>query len=143
VIRICDRGGTEIADLQRVQEVFDELLGIHRNIGMLLVLTHETPLPGVHLQRYAKDTMLGYSDRVVVSIAVLGLGFWASAMRSALGLFRRIGSRSNMWLESSVEQAIARLTHDLIGIDADALTAVYQQLWEELVAARDKLAGPG
>jgi hypothetical protein len=132
VIRICDGAQTEIEDLRRVQQLFDELLETRTTIAMLLVFTHGTALPDQATQRFAKESMGAYEERLVISVAVLGLGFWASTMRSALGTIIRVVRRGDVWLEGSVERAITRLTTDLVGIDADALMAVYQELWNEL-----------
>ena len=77
--------------------------------------------------------MQAYDGRLVLSVAVLGLGFWASAMRGSIGALVRVVSRGDVWLEGSVERAIARLTTDLVGLDPDAIAAVYHELWDELV----------
>lgn len=133
VIRISDGVRTEIEDLVRVQKLFDELLESHKTIAILLVLTHGTPPLDATTQRHAKESMVRYKDRLVLSVALLGLGFWASTMRGALGLLVRVVGGTNMWLEGSVERAVERLSYELVGIHADALMTVYQQLWDELV----------
>lgn len=132
VIRICDGVRTEVDDLRRVERLFDELLATHANIAMLLVFTHGTPLPDAAAQRHAKSAMQAYEGRLVLSVALLGLGFWASAMRGSIGTLVRVVSRGDVWLEGSVERAVARLTTDLVGLDPDALASVYQELWDEL-----------
>jgi hypothetical protein len=132
VIRICDRAPTEIHDLLRVQKLFDELLETHAHIAILLVVTHGTPLPDGATHRYSMESAQAYGDRLVLSVAVLGLGFWASTVRATMGTFTRVLRRGNIWLEGSVERAIERLTGELVGIDADALMAAYKQLWDEL-----------
>jgi hypothetical protein len=133
VIRICDGNRTELDDLVRVEKLFEELLETHANIALLLVVTHGTPLPDAAVHRYSMEATQGYGDRLVLSVALLGLGFWASTVRATMGAFTRVLRRGNIWLEGSVERAIERLTGELVGIDADALLAAYQELWDALV----------
>jgi hypothetical protein len=135
VIRICDGVRTEMEDLLRVQKLFEELFTAHKTVAMLLVFMHETPLPDAQTQRYAMESMLVYKDRVILSVAALGLGFWASAMNSALSMIVRVAGPGNMFLETSVERAAERLALELVGLDAEALVAVYQQLWDQLVTS--------
>lgn len=131
VIRICDGVRTEIDDLRRLDRLFAELLETRSDIAMLLVYTHGTPMPDAAAQRYAAESMATYGDRLGLSVAALGMGFWAMTVRATLAAFARAVGRS-VWLEADVEQAIARLSMSLIGIDANALTAAYRELWDEL-----------
>lgn len=131
VIRICDGVDTEVDDLLRVTKVFDELLETHVNIAMLLVLTHDTPVPGIAARRFAMESMQGYGDRLLLGVAVLGLGFWASTARATMAMITH-ALRGNVWMEGSVERAIERLTAELVGIDPGALMTAYQELWDEL-----------
>jgi hypothetical protein len=132
VIRICDGVRTEIDDLRRLDLVFDELLEIRPDIAMLLVYTHGTPMPDAVTQQYVADSMRTHGDRLGLFVAALGMGFWAMTVRTTMEtLARAIGRR--VWLEGNVEQASTRLSTNLIGIDADALVAVYRELWNELV----------
>jgi hypothetical protein len=132
VIRICDGARTEIEDLRRVQGLFDELLERHAHIAMLLVFTHGTPLPDAATQRHARDSMKLYDHKLVLAVAVLGLGFWASAVRAGLATIARVVRRGDLWIEGSVEQAVTRMTMDLVGLDEVTITRCYEQLWAEL-----------
>lgn len=132
VIRICDGFRSELDDLRRVEQLFDELLETHAHIAILLVLTHGTPLPDAAAHRYSMESAQRYGDRLVLCVALLGLGFWASTVRATMGAFTRVLRRGNIWLEGSVERAIERLTTELVGIDADALMTTYKELWDEL-----------
>ncbi len=136
VIRICDGGRTELDDLARVELLFDELLETRTAIGMLLVFTHETPLPTTATQRYAINSMSRYGDKLVVAVATLGLGFWASAFRTSLDAVLRLLRGGNMSMEGNVEAASRRLATELIGIDPDALLSAYRGLWAELERQR-------
>lgn len=133
VIRICDGVRSEREDLVRVKQLFDELLESHKTVAMLLVFTHGTPLPDGPTERYAKETMLGYGNRLVLGATLLGMGFWASTVAAAMGLIARAVGYGNMFIERTAERSIERLADELVGLDADALSAVYQQLWGELV----------
>lgn len=133
VIRICDGVRTEIDDLRRLDLVFDELLEIRPDIAMLLVYTHGTPMPDAVTQQYVASSMRTHGDRLGLFVAALGMGFWAMTVRTTMEtLARAVGRR--VWLEGNVEQASTRLSTNLIGIDADALVAVYRELWNLLVS---------
>lgn len=135
VIRICDGARTEMEDLLRVQQVFDELLETHETVAILLVFMHGTPPPDAQAQRYVRESVARYRDRLILSAALLGLGFWASTARATLGLVARVVGPGNMWLENSVDRAIDRLAFELVGLDANALLTVYQQLTDQLVTS--------
>lgn len=132
---------TELEDLVRIQALFDELLEVHDNIAMLLVFTHGTPAPDGATQRHAKDSMAAYDKNLVLSIALLGLGFWASTLRRGLGAIVRVVRRSTVFIEGTVEAAIARLTMELVGIDGEQLVRVYAALWDELQRSQPGLTG--
>lgn len=128
VIRICDGVRTEVEDLDRVAAIFDELLEQRRHIGVLLVFAQGTPVPTLPTQRYAAEQVKRYGDRVVTASALLGLGFWASAVRGAFATLLSLDRSSPVSLHGSVDEAIARLGMELIGLDTDALASVYEQL---------------
>jgi hypothetical protein len=131
VIRICDGSRTEIADLERVEALFDELLAHKPAVGMLLVFTHDTPLPSLATQRHAADGLRRLRGRLVLATATVGLGFWATTFRAGLdALFGALGG--GVVVEGRVEAAAERLAGELIGIDPAGLVAVYGQLWAEL-----------
>jgi hypothetical protein len=132
VIRICDGVRTEIDDLVRVQALFDELLEHHRAIGMLMVFTHETPLPTPATQRHAVSSMRQYNDKLVLSVAMLGLGFWANSFRVALDAIAGMLGHGTISISATAETAAQRLAMELIGIDPDALTVAFRQTWAEL-----------
>lgn len=136
VIRICDGARTEIEDLDRVEALFDELLESRSAVGMLLVITHETPLPTTATQRYALNAMSRYGDKLVVAVATLGLGFWASTFRTTLDTILRMLRGANMTIEGNPEAAVARLSGELIGIDPEALLSAYRGLWSALERSR-------
>jgi hypothetical protein len=132
VIRICDGSDTEFEDLIRVDQLFRELLEVHANIGMLLVFTHGTPMPNANAQAHAREVMRELGDRLVIAIALLGLGFWSSAVRTTLSTLVRAVGHGGISIEGSVELAVARLTTELIGIDGDELLRAYGLLWAQL-----------
>jgi hypothetical protein len=132
VIRICDGVRTELDDMVRVRALFDELLAQRPAIGMLLVFTHGTPLPTTAVQRYASSSMRELDGKLVLAVAMLGLGFWASSFRATVDAIARMVSGGTMAIEGTVEAAVQRLCAELIGSDPQALLDVYQQLWAEL-----------
>ena len=131
VVRICDGNRTEIADLERVDVLFDELLAKHESIGMLLVFTHDTPLPTLPTQRYAARSLERLRGRVLLAIATVGLGFWASTFTSAVdAILRAVDGK--IAIETTAEKAVERLAGELIGIDPVELLRVYRELSAEL-----------
>jgi hypothetical protein len=136
VIRICDGARTEVEDLIRLTRLFDELLEVHPDIAMLLVFTHGTLAPDSTTQRHAKDAMRRYQDHLVVGVALLGLGFWASAVRAALSAIVRVVGHGSVSIEGSIEQAISRLTMELVGVDGEEVRRVYELAWAELGQAQ-------
>lgn len=136
VIRICDGVRTEIDDLDRVQGLFEQLLAARPLVGMLLVFTHGTPLPIPTTQRHAANRMRELDGKLVMSVAMLGLGFWATAMRATFDLLIRTVSRGTIAIEGTIETAAMRLSSELIGVDPEALLEVHHRLWSELEQER-------
>jgi hypothetical protein len=131
VIRICDGVRTESDDVHRLDRLFGELLATHPDIAMLLVYTHGTPMSDAVTQQCVAECMRKHGERLGLFVAALGMGFWAMTVRSTIESLARATGRS-VWLKGDVEEAITRLTTNLIGIDAEALVAVYGELWNEL-----------
>jgi hypothetical protein len=144
VIRICNGVRTEIDDLMRVEALFDELLETRKAIGMLLVFTHGTPWPTAAAQRYAISSMRSkYDGKVVLGVAMLGLGFWANSFRGTLDAVTRVVRGGTIAIEGTAEAATKRLAMELIGIDPEALLGVYQELWGRLEHGQPRKAAAG
>lgn len=138
MIRIIDGARTEPADIDRNLALLTELLATRPYCGMLVVSHHGSPTPSLATLRYASNLIADVKDRTVLTLALLGLGFWAETSRAtAAALMRLIGSP--IALEGSVEAAARRMALDLIGIDPEALCAASEQLER---AFRRTEAGP-
>jgi hypothetical protein len=128
LIRIADGAPTDVADIDRLHCYFVEMLERWPTIGMLLVAHHENPMPSVAALRHAKQQMPALADRIVIAVALLGLGFWADAGRSMVGMFMRMAGGGTFVLEKSVDAAATKLGHELIGLDPAGLIDACAQL---------------
>jgi hypothetical protein len=140
VIRICNGVRTEIDDLMRMEALFDELLETRSAIGMLLVFTHGTPWPTAATQRYAMNSMRVYDGKLVLGVAMMGLGFWANSFRGTLDTITRVVRGGTIAIEGSAEAAAQRLSMELIGLDPEALLGVYRDLWDRLEQGQPRRA---
>jgi hypothetical protein len=120
-IRIVDGATTEPPDLDRIHAVVRELLDEWSTIGSLLIVHHGNPIPSLASMRYARALMTGFEDRIVVSVALLGLGFWAEAGRATTSFFARLARGNTFVLASSVESAVERMSLELVGVDREQL----------------------
>lgn len=127
VIRTIDGATTEPADIDRLHGLLAGVLIAWPTAGMLLITHHGSPQPSFATMRYSKNVMGDIEDRVVIAIAVLGLGFWAETGRATTAWLMRL-VRSTVALEGSVEAAVRQLAMELVGIDGDGLLAACGEL---------------
>lgn len=128
VLRIADGAPTELADIDRVHALLDEVLTTWPSAGMLLIVHHGNPNPSMATMRYASQVMADIEHRMVVGIALLGLGFWAETVRASTALLMRLIRGSTVALEGSIEDAARRMALELVGIDAEGLRLACQEL---------------
>lgn len=121
LIRIVDGAATEPADMDRLHALFLELLDEWPTIGMLLVAHHGNPIPSMATLRYANQLMAQLDDRLVIGIALLGLGYWAEASRTAINILTRLVRGNTFILASSVESAVDKMAFELVGLDREQL----------------------
>ena len=120
VLRLIDGASTEPADIDRVHALLLEVLEQQPSCGMLLIAHHGSPSPSLATMRYSNAVMSDIKDRLVVGIALLGLGFWAETSRATTSALMRL-TRSNVALESTPGSAAQRMAMELIGIDPNRL----------------------
>jgi hypothetical protein len=128
LIRIVDGAPTEPSDLDRLRLLFLELLDEWPTIGMLLIAHHGSPIPSITTLRYATQLMVSFEDRLVVSAALLGLGYWAEASRAALNFFTSLVRGNTFILAGSVESAIDKMAFELVGLDRQQLCSAATEL---------------
>jgi hypothetical protein len=129
VIRLLDGAATEPRDIDRVRALLDEATQHWPSIGMLTIAHHGTPVPSVSTVRYSKQLMGNLEDRLVVGVALLGLGFWAEAGRASVDFLSRISMRrSTFMLGDSVEAVVERMALELVGLEREPLCAACAEL---------------
>ena len=128
LIRIADGANTELGDIDRIHAWFTEMLAHQPNIGMLLVAHHGNPPPSMATIRYAVQQMGHMQERIVVGVALLGLGFWADTARAVTAGLMRLLRGGAVILASSPEAAIEGMVLELVGLDGAALLAATAEL---------------
>ena len=137
VIRMVDGAATEPRDIDRVGLLLEEAIERSPTIGMLTIAHHGTPIPSVATLRYSKQVMGSLEDRLVVGIALLGLGFWAEAGRASVEFLSRIAMRrSTFTLGDSIEVVVERMALELVGLECEQLCTACVEL-ERRFRARD------
>jgi hypothetical protein len=136
VIRIVDGAATETPDIDRVHGLLAGVLLGWPSAGMLLISHHGNPQPSLATTRYATQVMHDIEDRVVVGIALLGLGFWADTGRATTSFLMRLLRGNSVVLESSVEAVARRMALELVGIDAEKLRVACEELERRFRAQR-------
>lgn len=128
VIRLIDGAATEPADIDRVHGLLAGVLLGWPSAGMLLIAHHGSPQPSFATMRYSKGLTGEIEDRLVIGIALIGLGFWADAARATAAWLMRIAGRSSVVLEGSVEGAARAMAMELVGLDAVGLIGACGEL---------------
>lgn len=128
LIRIADGATTEPPEMDRLHMLFLELLDEWPTIGMLLVAHHGNPIPSITALRYANTLMGDLDDRLVIGIALLGLGYWAEASRAAINVLTRLVRGNTYLLAGSVESAVDKMALELVGLDREQLCRVAAEL---------------
>jgi hypothetical protein len=128
VIRLLDGAETEPADIDRLHGLLAGVLIGWPTVGMLLISHHGSPQPSLATMRYSNKEMGDLEDRMVIAVALLGLGFWAEAARATTAWLMRMLRHGSVVLESSVEAAARGMALELVGLDADGLVKACEQL---------------
>jgi hypothetical protein len=128
LIRIVDGAPTEPSDMDRLRVLILGLLDEWPTIGMLLIVHHGTPIPSITTLRYANQLMGDLQDRLVVSTALLGLGYWAETSRAAINFFAHLVRGHTFILAGSVESAVDKLAFELVGLDRQQLCSASAEL---------------
>jgi hypothetical protein len=129
VIRLLDGAQTEPSDIDRVRVLLDELIQHWSTIGMLTIAHHGTPTASLATLRYSNQRMANLEDRLVVGVALLGLGFWAETGRATVDFVSRVARRKNTFaFGNSVEAVVDRMALELVGLDRERLCSACVEL---------------
>jgi hypothetical protein len=136
VIRLLDGAPTEPSDIDRVRALLDEVRQHWSSVGMLTIAHHGTPVPSLATTRYSVQLMGNLEDRLVVGVALLGLGFWAQAGRATVDFLSRIARRSSTFvLGESVAEVVDRMALELVGLERESLCSACAELERRFRAA--------
>jgi hypothetical protein len=128
LLRIIDGDKTDPPEIDRSHGMCLELLDEWPTIGSLLIVHHGSPIPSLATLRYARQLMAGLEDRMVVGVALLGLGYWAQAARVTASFFARLTRGNSMVLAGSVDSAVESMSFELVGIDREQLHSACAEL---------------
>lgn len=135
LMRVIDGGPTRVADIERTHALARERLAELPALGLLAVIHHGSPPPEPAAIRRVTQLFGPIQERLSVGMAIVGLGFWASASRSVAAAMARARA-ANVAVEPSVEATAERMALDLVGLDAQGLVAAYEQLHARMQASR-------
>jgi hypothetical protein len=100
-------------------------------VGVWIVVHHGAPIPDAEVRRHIGRVMSPFRDRQSVVLSLLGLGFWSStAIAVSTVISRMIGQRP--MIETSVEDGAERLGLEMIGVDAEKLAVIHDELLEAI-----------
>jgi hypothetical protein len=117
--------------LELAVEVIDAQLERYPAVSFLLVVEHGSPTPTPEERRRMQASLATYGDRLVVGYALCGLGFWANAVRSIMVAVSRLAG-TEIIAYGSVEATAKHIARELVGVDADEMTATCEQLRAQL-----------
>jgi hypothetical protein len=105
------------------------------------VVHHGAPVPDSEVRRHAGRVLRPFRSRQCVVYSMLGLGFWAgTAIATTTVLAKLMGQRP--LIETSVEAGADRIGIELIGVDAEKLAVIHDELLESL-QAHESAGAPG
>jgi hypothetical protein len=134
VIRVVGGYETTEASILGLFDVIAEVLREHPVLAMLVVVEHGSPVPTGEVRRCIDEQLTNYADCVITGYAMLGLGFWAQQARDFAQDRTRLEG-CTILVDIELARLVERLASELVGIDAEQLIEVAQQLRAELASA--------
>lgn len=131
LIRVITSAPTDPQVLDEIVQLCELALQRWPTIGVWVVAHHGAPIPDSDTRRHAGRVLEPLRDRSCVVFTLLGLGFWSSAAVGVSKLLAMLIGQRPM-IETSVEDGADRLGMELIGIDAEKLAVVHDELLEAI-----------
>jgi hypothetical protein len=103
-----------------------------------VVAHHGAPIPDNEVRRHSGRALRPFRDRQCVVYSLLGLGFWTVAAVAATTMLAKLMGQRPL-IETSVEAGADRIGLELIGVDAEKLAVIHDELLET-IQAQAKLA---
>jgi hypothetical protein len=100
-------------------------------VGIWVVVHHGAPIPDTEVRRHMGRVLSPFRDRQSVVLSLLGLGFWTGAAIAASTVIAKLIGQRPM-IETSVEDGADRLGLELIGVDAEKLAVIHDELLEAI-----------
>jgi hypothetical protein len=133
IIRVITTAPTTTAVIDEFGRLIESALARWPTCGVWVVVHHGAPIPDGDARRHAGRVFGAFGDRQCVVYTLLGLGFWSSAaIAVSLVLAKLIGQHP--LIETSIEAGAERLGLELIGIDAEKLAVIHDELLEMIQA---------
>jgi hypothetical protein len=131
LILVITTAETDAALIDELARQTEHTLSSWPMCALWVVVHHGTPIPDGEVRRHTGRALRPFRERQCVVFSLLGLGFWASAAIAACMVFAKlIGQRP--LIESSVEAGAERVGLELIGVDAEKLAVVHDELLEAI-----------
>jgi hypothetical protein len=131
LIRVITSARTDTAVLDEVARLSGLALTRWPMIGVWVVAHHGAPLPDGDARRHSGLVLRPFRDRSCVVFSLLGLGFWASAAIAVSKVLALLSGHHPL-INTSVEDGAERLGLELIGVDAEKLAVIHDELLEAI-----------
>ena len=135
VIRVIVGAPTDVACLDRLHLITQELLQRWPVAGMWIVVHHGSPIPDGETRRHAGQIFSPYAERLAIGYALLGLGFWSGAAIAVTRVLARL-MRQPTLIDTSVEASAQRMAMEVVGLDPSEFVAVHERLLDDIHRAR-------
>lgn len=133
LIRVITSAGTDIAVIDELARLSEVALTRWPMIGMWIVVHHGAPIPDSELRRHAGRVLRPLRGRQCLVFSLPGLGFWAAAAITVSRMFAKMVGQHPL-IGTSIEDGAERLGHELIGVDAEKLAVIHDELLEAIQA---------
>jgi hypothetical protein len=131
IIVVITTASTDTAFIDELVRLTEVALARWPMCGIWIVAHHGAPVPDSEVRRHSGRVLRPFRDRQCVVYSMLGLGFWAgTAIATSMGLAKLLGQRP--LIETSVEGGADRLGIELIGVDAEKLAVIHDELLEAI-----------
>lgn len=131
IIGVISDSSSRPSETHHAIALIDSLLADYPAVAFLMAIEHGTAKPDAEDRRNMQAALDRYGDRLVVGYAFCGLGFWAGATQMALVSISRLAG-SAVIAHRSVEATAQHIARELVGVDAEVMTALCEQLRAEL-----------
>jgi hypothetical protein len=138
LIRVITSSSTDVAMLDDLAGLCEGALARWPMIGIWVIVHHGAPIPDGDVRRHAGRVLRPYRDRTCAVFSLLGLGFWSSAAIAVSKVFAKMLGQQPR-INTSVEDGAEQIGLELIGVDAEKLAVIHDELLE-MIQTHTKVA---